>query len=415
MKFYLTGQTNFGNRGCEAIVRSTVKLLQQNFGACKTYVPSSDIARDRAQWPKAEDHGVIFVPAFKSPHNKYWRHVQRLPIAPLKQMGWPFPLAHELKALLSTVDAVLSIGGDNYSLDYLIPSLLMGMDGYAMQHGVPVVLWGASVGPFEKEPAFVPYVRKHLTKMAFIGARESITQSYLEDKLRLDNVVSVTDPAFLLEPEPIDMTSFWPSSESDGVLGFNVSPLIQRYRPEAESPDVLLNEIAAFIEGISTDMPVFLIPHVIPLNGVSKNNDAHFMSALLERIQNKTRVRMIDPKLNAAQIKYVISQCRFFIGARTHATIAALSSGVPTLSIAYSVKAKGINRDLFGHIDYVLDTPAVSLTTLSEKLKILVAQEEAIRNHLATTLPEWRKRSAYAAERLVNLLDNHSRYVSVSS
>lgn len=403
--FYLTGQTSFGNRGCEAIVRSTVKLLQQNFGACRIYVPSSDIAGDRVQWPKAEDHGVIFVPAFKSPHNKYWRHLQRLPIAPLKQMGWPFPFSSELKELLSTVDAVLSIGGDNYSLDYLIPSLLMGMDGYAMQQGVPVVLWGASVGPFEKEPAFVPHVRQHLAKMAFIGARESITQGYLEDKLRLDNVVSVTDPAFLLEPEPIDMTSVRTFPKSEGTLGFNVSPLIQRYRSEGEPPDGLLNEIAAFIEDISTDMPVLLIPHVIPLNGVSKNNDAHFMLSLLERIHNKTRVRMIDPKLNATQIKYVISQCRFFIGARTHATIAALSSGVPTLSIAYSVKAKGINRDLFGHTDYVLDTPAVSRTTLNEKLKILVAQEDTISSHLATTLPEWRKRSAFAGERLAELLD----------
>jgi colanic acid/amylovoran biosynthesis protein len=53
-------------------------------------------------------------------------------------------------------------------------------------------------------------------------------------------------------------------------------------------------------------------------------------------------------QFNASQIKYVISNLRFFIGARTRATIAALSSGIPTVSIAYGVKAKGINKDLFG-------------------------------------------------------------------
>ncbi len=40
---------------------------------------------------------------------------------------------------------------------------------------------------------------------------------------------------------------------------------------------------------------------------------------------------------------------------RTHATIAAYSTGVPTLVVGYSVKARGIARDLFGTEDgYVL-------------------------------------------------------------
>ena len=41
-------------------------------------------------------------------------------------------------------------------------------------------------------------------------------------------------------------------------------------------------------------------------------------------------------------------------GARTHAVIAAYSSGVPTLALGYSVKAKGLAEDIFG-----VDTPYV--------------------------------------------------------
>ena len=44
----------------------------------------------------------------------------------------------------------------------------------------------------------------------------------------------------------------------------------------------------------------------------------------------------------------IISKCRFFVVARTHATIAAYSTGVPTIVISYSVKSRGIARDLFG-------------------------------------------------------------------
>jgi colanic acid/amylovoran biosynthesis protein len=403
-RIYLTGHTSFGNRGCEAIVRSTVKLLEQHLGRCQIYVPSADIARDRAQWPQADEHGVQFVRAFKSPHNKYWRHLQRLPLAPLKRMGWPFPLSAEFKKTIAEVDAVLSIGGDNYSLDYLIPSLLMGMDAYAMARGVPVALWGASVGPFDKEPAFVPYVREHLARMAFIGARESITETYLTQTMTLPNVISVADPAFALEPEPIDVSGFWPRADGEGVLGFNVSPLIRRYRPNGEAPEKLVDEIAAFLDHVTRQMAVLLVPHVIPLNGASKNNDAHFMAALLERVRDRHRVTMMDSRLNAAQIKGVIARCRFFIGARTHATIAALSSRVPTISIAYSVKAKGINRDLFGHTDYVLDTPEVDRTTLRGKLELLLERESCIRSHLDERIPHWQTHSARSAQHLAALL-----------
>ncbi|MFR4670990.1 MAG: hypothetical protein ACLT69_14285 [Intestinibacter bartlettii] len=53
-------------------------------------------------------------------------------------------------------------------------------------------------------------------------------------------------------------------------------------------------------------------------------------------------------------IKGYISRCRLY-RARTHATIAAYSTCVPTLVIGYSVKAKGIAKDIFGtYENYVL-------------------------------------------------------------
>ena len=57
----------------------------------------------------------------------------------------------------------------------------------------------------------------------------------------------------------------------------------------------------------------------------------------------------------AEVLKGYISRCSFFVGARTHSTIAAYSTGVPTLVIGYSVKSRGIATDLFGTYDnYVL-------------------------------------------------------------
>jgi colanic acid/amylovoran biosynthesis protein len=109
---------------------------------------------------------------------------------------------------------------------------------------------------------------------------------------------------------------------------------------------------------------------------------------------------MMDSTLNAAQIKQVISQCRFFIGARTHATIAALSSIVPTVSIAYSIKAKGINQDLFGHQDAVIDSSEVSQTSLLAGLKWLHTNEQELCGQLTLSLVVVKKKIDCAMERI---------------
>ena len=403
-RFFLTGHRSFGNRGCEAIVRSIVQLLNEQLGETDVLVPSDDIKRDIVQWPDAAEHGVEFVQTYLPLHARYWIHSQRLPIPLLKRAGWPFPMPTWLKAQIASVDAVLAIGGDNYSLDYRLPSLIMGIDKLAMDMGKPVILWGASVGPFAQEPNFVPTIIKHLSRMRLIAVRESASEVYLRDSLRLNNVIRVVDPAFTLQPEPVDVEHFWPAVQGAGVLGLNVSPLLTRYR---QVGDDLRDDIATFIRyAVETrNLAVLLVPHVVPLNGTEKNNDAFYMQGLLQRVGSLgKRVKMMDSSLNAAQIKHVISQCRYFIGARTHATIAALSSGVPTVSIAYSVKARGINKDLFGHLDHVLVTPDLNVASLITAMNQMISKEQDIRDHLRDGMADVRKQAEITATHVEEIL-----------
>tara|TARA_B100002049_G_C16028400_1_gene353454 strand:- start:563 stop:1072 length:510 start_codon:yes stop_codon:yes gene_type:complete len=165
----------------------------------------------------------------------------------------------------------------------------------------------------------------------------------------------------------------------------------------------LRTEIVEFIRVTvkNYDMSVLLIPHVVPLNGDSKNNDADYMRPVLDSLSDLgSRVRMMDSALNAAQIKQVISQCRFFIGARTHATIAALSSIVPTVSIAYSIKAKGINQDLFGHQDAVIESAEVSQTSLLAGLEWLHTHEQELCEQLTLRLVVVKKQIVCAMKRV---------------
>src|SRR5699024_5005231 len=91
------------------------------------------------------------------------------------------------------------------------------------------------------------------------------------------------------------------------------------------------------------------------------------------------------------QLKNIISKSVFFIGARTHATIAAYSTCVPTLVIGYSVKARGIAKDLFGTEDkYVL--PVQKLRNeydMVNSFKSLYAKKGNIRQYLSQIMPSY--------------------------
>lgn len=70
-----------------------------------------------------------------------------------------------------------------------------------------------------------------------------------------------------------------------------------------------------------------------------------------------------------------------FAGARTHSTIAALSSGVPTLSFAYSIKATGINRDLFGHTDYCRGPLNLNTEAVSDRIESILNDSNTIKKN----------------------------------
>ena len=124
------------------------------------------------------------------------------------------------------------------------------------------------------------------------------------------------------------------------------------------------------------------------------NDDRTVLNRLYEEFGRHERLIPVEDH-SAPELKYIISKCRLFVGARTHATIAAYSSCVPTLVVGYSVKARGIARDLFGtEAGYVL--PVQSLREpmeLTNTFRELLKREDADRAHLKAFLPAYRKRS----------------------
>lgn len=396
-RMYFAGQEDFGNRGCEALVRSIISIIRGELEHTEFIVPSIDLARDKAQWSHHEALNVRFASTQPFvPLIRWWARVGRK--FPAVQRAWlPTPQFPEpMRSDILSSDVMVVTGGDTLSLDYGLGSLLKWVSQVetALRANKTVVLWAASVGPFTANTKVERFMSAHLSRYHLITVRESDSLAYLTS-LGLRNVELVADPAFVLEPQAPGIALTLPKG-AHGTLGFNISPLITKFRESAESVARLEADIVAFWRWVldTTALDIVLVPHVDPLNGSSENSDSAYMSALLAQFGGANpRIALLPRTLNAAELKHVISGCRYFMGARTHSTVGAMSSGVPTISIAYSVKAKGLNRDLFGDLRYVVETPAVALETLQAALQRLQTEEADIRSLLAQRIPEWRTRA----------------------
>lgn len=412
-QYYLLGHETLSNRGCEALLRGISTIVCEMQPEAVFLAPSTNDENDQKQLVGSNEMRICFIPVYRIPF--YFRVWIRLNKAmPVLRRAWiPSPgIPKNMRENLRDTTAGIMTGGDVLSLDYGIPSLIkfVGQAESYMADGHPLYLWAASVGPFESQPDMERYMIRHLARYSGISVRETFSRDYLE-KLGLRNVKLVADPAFVMIPELWDTTTALPSELGEGLLGFNISPLISSLRNSYSRALEMETAVIEFLQDVikQTDLSIVLIPHVDSIDGGAWNSDYLYMQRLIKRISLPSgafaaRISLAPRDMNAVRTKYLISQCRFFIGARTHATIAAWSTRVPTISIAYSVKATGLNTDLFGDLRYVLETQNLSRITLWESLERLRADEQSIKTLLGQRIPEWQQRARSAVGHMMAVL-----------
>ena len=405
-RFLFVGNGPYLNRGCEAIVRGTMRIMRAAYG--DDLAVRAGVMREpsvvAAQNLRESDPAITSFPitgAGSRGSLKWWKCQAN------KRLGTRFqPHLQDLRTEVAGTRAALEVGGDNYTLDYGLPEQFMAMDRYLQKMGVPVILWGASVGPFNANPGFAERIFEHLRSLSAVFLRESESLDYLYANGVKDNVHLMADPAFLMDPEePAGLdTALIPHADT---IGINLSPLVGRYcgSEKLYDSDGWLNECARLVQSLDTfGRPVLLIPHV----GFSNPADCDF--AFLRRIREmvapnmKSPVKVLPDHLNAAQLKWIISRCVVFAGARTHSTIAALSTGVPTLSIGYSLKARGINRDVYGHQDFCIPVAQLDQAVLVDRLRHLLDESDNLRAALQKKLPAIRNLALSAGVKLRELI-----------
>lgn len=399
-KVVMVGNGTYLNRGCEAIVRGSLRIIREGLGnearvTVGSFGPPEEVKR------QAQREAYDFVRHF--PLSPAWSDARRGSLGRivtggirrvLRAIGFePDVDTRRLGCELDGSCCVLEVGGDNYSLDYGIPHRFVSLDRRVQRYGIPLILWGASVGPFDAMPEFASKMFAHLRSLSGIFVRESLSREYLRANGVEDNVWLVADPGFLLEPTAPTSLQEQPPDIA-GSVGVNLSPLIGKYLGLARSQWVTLAGELVTAIAESTGRSLVLVPHVVSRG----NSDHEFLtsvhSLLPQYMQDRVWVSSAD--LNAAETKWLISQCEVFIGARTHSTIAALSSCVPTLSLAYSQKARGINLDVFGSSEYCIESSSLTPVAIGRSVKGLLANATQIRNHLEKVIPTMKERALSA-------------------
>ena len=404
--FVLAGHGPYLNRGCEAIIRGTVRILRRHFENPQCVVVSA--VRDTRGLDKQQRQQSD--PAIR--HEELWCCRRRFDTVwfatNVVRRTVPGYLKHlfykNVRRHLQEARAVLAVGGDNYSLDYSRrPDLHTGLLDLVAQHEKSLIIWGASVGPFTKDPRFETCMSKRLAK-AHILARESLTRKYLNQLGLGDNVHLVADPAFLLEPaEPVDERLPLPLDE--GAVGINLSPLLAKY-VAGWNVSAWAERAASIIRAVltSTQRKVYLIPHV---TGIDARHCDHSFLCAVARLVNPEggRVFVVPDTLNAAETKWVIGKMAVFAGARTHSTIASLSMRVPTLSFGYSVKSRGINEDVYDHTRYCLQPNELEPNRVAAIVSDMLCESESIRRQLGKRMPQVEGRAWDAGRILKGILD----------
>lgn len=264
----------------------------------------------------------------------------------------------------------------------------------------PLVLLPQTLGPFKSRTA------KSVARYIIRNARTVFSRDTkgLEDAERLLNgnvapgkLRFSHDVGFVVDAVAPNCSTFLNQLTTDKqagpLVGINVSGLLFKggynqknmFGLKSDYAELTRKLIAWFLE--QPHSTILLVPHVY--GAADYESDATACAELQSKLEHTfgDRVRSIPEGLNERETKYVIGQCDFFVGARMHACIAALSQCVPTVPIAYSDKFIGVMRTI-GAESLVADPRAHDTEEILAQVRAIYDDRIAIRRKLESTMPQ---------------------------
>ena len=395
-----------GNLGVSALFHSAVAGI---FDAhAESQITVFDFGWTRKELPvRLGDREFRVRLAGANPSKRFWRHDTLGNMRWMNRLGGlGNPGVRDIRQSQAVWDVS---GGDSFTDLYGVKRFwtTVAPKFLALDAGRPLVLLPQTYGPFS-DPELRKVAKAVTARAATAWARdqrsfeslqELLGSSFDPDKHRVG-----VDLAFGLPPTPAragvvdDGARAW-LEESNGTVGVNVSGLIyldpkaarERYGFRADYPKLIHGLVRGLIE---RNQNVILVPHVIePRGNVESDPEAcrQVFGALTPAEQE--RVSILTPPYTAAEVKHVLSKLDWFCGTRMHSTIGALSSGVPTAAVAYSLKFQGV-FETCDQASGVSDPRELETGDALERLLGHFENRDRERGVLAAALPRVKDRAA---------------------
>ncbi len=381
----IVGHDSFENKGCEALVITTTKLLGDAFqGAnckCFSWDPEYDAERFQRQSDAVCEfirHG--FTTGEFSLRNKLWLFLRGRLSIKTERLLW---VPKYFYAALSWADIVVVSGGDILA-DYGAETVRHYFFPVAVAQALnkPVYIFAQSISRYNDD-ALRRFCVRYLNKAALITVREEITYKYVRELGIVAPCYQTADPAFLLDvcsQERIDEIR-----KAEGIvdrgrptIGFSVSRTATKWGGGEHGRFV--KEVGRAIDQLAEQYPdarFLVIPHVTYRND-PENDDRVVGREVKAAAVHSERIDVVKGDYTCTETKGLIGACDVFVGARTHATIASSSQCVPTLALAYSTKAYGIMGQVFDRECCVLDVREVNADRLANLVSYLLENRKEI-------------------------------------
>lgn len=273
------------------------------------------------------------------------------------------------------LDLVLDIGGGDSFSDIYGPARIAKMiaaQNLVRLAGVPLIMSPQTIGPF-KSPLIRRAALSVLRSADLVATRDRPSIDCMRDMGFDGDIIRASDVALALPYET-------PAPRDGGKIrvGVNVSGLLMNGGHSQDNQFSLscdyravTRRLAAHFAGMP-DVELHLVGHVI-----SDTQETEDDWRACEALARQDPGAIVAPKFSdPIAAKTYIAGMDFFIGARMHACIAALSSGTPVAPLAYSRKFAG----LFGGIGYhaSADCRALSSDAVFEAVIDAFAQRQRL-------------------------------------
>lgn len=390
MKYLIVLNALSYNRGSEALVRGLVKIIK-NQDPRSQIVVSAGVQGDIQPLINGVDR---IVPRIGT--NIIIRKL--ITLTSILNLPNKFLYGIQCKSLtneLVNTDRVLIIGADNYDYKYKMFKVMSALNSLILSkipNSAKIFLIDCS---FNKQD-LTTNVIKDIQRFKKITVRETISYNSIKEIVDYSKVKLFPDPAFVMNSQKC----YLPEGFAIGnTIGLNLSDLVAGLSDRNILIANYLNTIEYILK--NDKYTILLLPHV--MNGSDFNILNSLYDMCIDKGFNMDRVILWEnDAFNSEQIKYVISKLRFLITARTHASIAAYSTCVPTLVLGYSVKSIGIACDIFGSSNhYVVKYDDLKTEKdLMNAFLWLEENESNVKKTLEKVIPQY-KQKAYQLGQLM--------------